>query len=139
MFFIDPVDEIHFWVCGVLCSVYVIATIITSMYLLRNRFTEKQLLLANAYSQFMSLPVMPFVYHLMHEHSFSITIMSIYALSNLIWQVIFLISLYGASKKNIILPLSVSNMAGWITMTLAHYWFFPIFYEWFSVFARAQG
>ena len=123
VFFVSVKHFVHFWVCGLLCSTYFIAVFMSGIFVLGKKFSNKQLLYTNIYSQLMSIPLMPFVLHL-GGFGFSTTVISLYALSNFIWQCIFLTNSYGTQRKSFIIELSLCNLAGWTVMALANYWFY---------------
>ena len=123
-FFLNQYDFAHFMVCGILCATYVIASIVCMLQLFKHKVTLQTILYTNLYSLLLSTPVMPFVYAQAHQHHGSITIISLFALSNFIWQTLYLTTQYNRTTKTILVRLSLCNIFAWTIMGLCNYWFY---------------
>ena len=132
-FFLSQYDFAHFMVCGILCATYAITSIMSMIQLLGHRVTSPlTITYTNLYSLLLSTPVMPFVYAQAHQHHGSITIISLFALSNFIWQTLYLTTQYNLTPQAILVRLSLCNMFAWIVMGLCNYWFYEPLIRLFS-------
>ncbi len=105
-------------ICTILCFAYFICSFAMSVMLFRPRGTTISTALCHAhlFSFFISLPFMPFIF------GFAPMKLLVFAASNFIWQTIFLNIKHTMKVKDLIIPLSISAMAGWIGMGLTNYW-----------------
>jgi len=123
------VTTIAFWTCAVLCAVYALTTMFIMWIIDRFKYAKlpfkiKSVVCACLYALLMSLPVMPFVYAPHELQGFSVQILSWFALSNLVWQTIFLSIKYKTGISKFLLPLSVSNVLAWTAIWLVNmHWF----------------
>lgn len=115
--FVEQYDAQEFLLCTLLCSIYFFAAVAAMSRLFKKSLGDmKKLVRLNAYSFFMSLPLMPFV------AGFSTLSMALFTLSNFIWQRLKLIA-DGKDPKKFIITLSICHMIAWIALSLFHYWF----------------
>ena len=124
LFFTTPADASLFFVCGFLCSVYFIVSSLFSLLRLGkdlkgvgNQFV-RVIFLANLYSLLLSTPLMPFI---LGASTFSI---SLFALSNFLWQHMFLRAKYEIKRKDFFVTLSLIHIGAWGAMALTNYWFY---------------
>jgi hypothetical protein len=124
--FLGKAHFISFYTCGILCTVYFITNVTCSYFWYKK---SMRILYAALYGMLLSIPFMPFIAHLNPNISFSQWVITIFMFSNLIWQIIFLMYSRKEKFEALIIPLSLSNITAWATMSFVNYF-------WYSAIAQ---
>ncbi len=134
MLLLNQPDTIHFLTCTLLCFIYFVVNTLLQFQLIDKKIFENrsQLLLMNGYALLMSTPLMPFFYREFAVADYPTIIISLFALSNLIWQLIYTNFHLQKDISNIIIALSLTNLGAWIVIYFLNYRFYALFLKYLN-------
>lgn len=122
--FIEQSHAINFFICAILCLIYVIVNMI-GMHIHFGSGMQRANMCSNGFAFLMSLPFMPIVFAGFEILLFTSVSLTIFFLSYLIWQLIYITAQHKVSLVNIILPVATINLVAWLVSAFVNYKFAP--------------
>lgn len=107
-------DLVHFVVCVILALIY-FGVNVGGIYTHFGSGMSTAAWRSNGFALLLSLPFMPFI------AGFSPLAMALFALSYLIWQIIYISSQHNVSAYNIVVPLAIINSIAWLVTALVNH------------------
>jgi hypothetical protein len=137
----NPIHIINIALCTMVCLAYYTTNIVIQRFILSSSWKSVSdsawyaIFITNGYSLLLSIPVMPFVYG-NKRIFFSIRLISLFALFNFLWQILFVSTYYKSSWKDFFVSISLSNLAGWGVMAFVNYRFYKVLIQWVYYFFK---
>src|SRR3990167_3749749 len=125
----NPIPVVNTILCGTFAVIYFVVLYLSSLYLLKDKFKsnidiKEFVAKAGIYGIFMSLPFMPFVYGFSVVNEFSISVITLFFLSNIVWQTLFIRFKHGKGLDAFFVAVSSSNLIAWALMALSNHLFY---------------
>src|SRR3990167_10732489 len=129
MMHFNAVPVVNTILCAVFCGIYLVALLVSNLYFVHDKFKGKldvkeATIKGGLFGIFMSLPFMPFVYGFSVVNEFSISVITLFFLSNIVWQTLFIRFKHGKGLDAFFVAVSSSNLIAWALMALSNHLFY---------------
>lgn len=137
----NPIHLVNLAICTMVCIAYYTTNIVVQKIFFSSCWKSLAhgitfaIIVTNAYSLLLSIPIMPFVYG-SRKIFVSVHTISLFALFNFIWQISFVSTYYKRDWKDFFVSLSISNLLSWMVMAFVNYRFYKVLVQWIYYFFK---